>query len=431
MVVHLRLFALCHLSLILIMALGSNLSAAETLPAADQLPARPELPDPLAMMDGTPVRTAKDWREKRVPELKRLFQHYMYGFLPAAPEKVSAKVLFEDKSAFDGTATLREVQLTFGPKGTPPIHLLLAVPNDRQRPAGVFLGLNFCGNHTVLADKRIALPSVWMPERCPGVKDNRATDAGRGAKIDTWCLENTLKRGWAVATFYHGEVDPDRHDWTDGVHPHYYKKGQTEPGPHDWGSIAAWAWGLHRAVDYLVEQPDVDTKRIVVMGHSRNGKTALVAGAFDERIALVIPHQAGCGGTSPSRGKIGESVKRINDSLPHWFCDEFTRFNDAPEKLPFDQHCLIALCAPRPVLLTNAQDDQWSNPSGQFEMLQAAEPVYKLLEAGGLDAQQMPPHNQLVASRLGYYIRPGKHSMTQGDWDVFIEYAEKQLGKGK
>jgi hypothetical protein len=176
-----------------------------------------------------------------------------------------------------------------------------------------------------------------------------------------------------------------------------------------------------------VTDPDIDARRIAVVGHSRNGKAALVAAALDERIALAIPLQAGCGGTAPSRGKIGESVKQINDRFPHWFNAQFKKFNDQPERLPLDQHCLVALCAPRPVLLPNAVEDEWANPSGQFEVLQAADPVYRLLGAGGLEAREMPPTGVLVDSTLGYYIRPGKHSMTQGDWKVFLDYADKQL----
>src|SRR5439155_9208376 len=179
--------------------------------------------------------------------------------------------------------------------------------------------------------------------------------------------------------------------------------------PYDWGTLAAWAWGLSRAVDYLVTDKAVDAKRIAVVGHSRNGKAALLAGAFDERIALAIPLHAGCGGTSPSRGKIGESVKQINDHFPHWFNAGFKSFNEQPECLAFDQHCLIALMAPRPVLLANAVEDTWANPEGQFEMLQQAEAVYRLLKAGQLEAKQMPETGKLIDSKLGYYIRPGKH----------------------
>jgi hypothetical protein len=184
-----------------------------------------------------------------------------------------------------------------------------------------------------------------------------------------------------------------------------------------------------RAVDYLVTDEDIDRGRIVVVGHSRLGKTALLAAAFDERIALAIPHQAGCGGTAPSRGKVGESVKQINDGFPHWFNGAFKEFNGRPERLPFDQHCLIALVAPRPVLFTNAVKDTWANPDGQFEVLKAAEPVYKLLGAGGLESRDVPGLSKLSGGTLGYFIRPGTHSMTAEDWRVFLDYADRHLRK--
>jgi hypothetical protein len=259
------------------------------------------------------------------------------------------------------------------------------------------------------------------------VVDNRATEAGRGSQVDVWNVEESIARGYAVATFYNGDVDPDKPDFTDGVHPHYLKPGQKALGPHDWGTIGAWAWGMSRAVDYLVTDRDIDPKRIAAVGHSRNGKTALLAAAMDERIALAIPHQAGCGGTAPSRGKIGESVTRINTSFPHWFNDTFPLFNDRPELLPFDQHCLAALVAPRPLLFSNAVEDTWANPEGQFEVLKAADPVYRFLGVEGLAADTMPPVGKLVKSRLGYFIRPGKHSMTREDWEVFWAFADGHL----
>jgi dienelactone hydrolase len=193
-------------------------------------------------------------------------------------------------------------------------------------------------------------------------------------------------------------------------------------------------------VDYLVTDRDIDKARIAAVGHSRNGKTALVAAAYDERIALAIPHQAGCGGTAPNRvapelakpqanGRpTAETMAVINKSFPHWFNAEYKKFNATPEKLPFDQHELVALMAPRPVLLSNAAGDKWANPGQQFEMLKAAEPVYQLLNAGGCDAATMPPEGKLISSRLGYYIRPGNHAMTSGDWIVFLDFADRHLG---
>lgn len=402
--------------------------AGADFPPVDKLPARPELPDPLVTFNGARVTSKEQWNKERRPELKALFQHYMYGQLPDVT-KVSAKVERTDRKALGGKATLKEITLSFGPPGTPPINLLLVVPNARKGPAPVFVGMNFCGNHALLADPAIRLPTAWMYANRKGVKDNRATDAGRGSEVDTWALEQSVDRGYAVATFYSGDVDPDQKEVRAGVQPHLRKAGLMKPGPHEGASIAVWAWGIHRAVDYLVTDKDVDAGRIAVVGHSRLGKTALVAAAFDERIALAIPHQAGCGGSGPSRTKNpkAETVKRINTSFPHWFCDNFKAFNDQVEKLPFDQHCLVALCAPRPVLFTNAQDDQWANPDGQFDVLKAADPVYRLLGASGLKAKEMPEEGKLSDGTLGYFLRAGKHSTTKDDWKVFLAFADKHL----
>jgi hypothetical protein len=273
-----------------------------------------------------------------------------------------------------------------------------------------------------------------MYDSCRGTAAGRATEEARGSQAEDWALDQTIGRGYALASFATSDIDPDRVDASGELAA---QLARTEPGrvprppTRDRGTIALWAWGIHRAVDYLVTDPDLDSKRIAVVGHSRNGKTALLAAAFDERIALAIPHQAGCGGTAPSRGKVGESVEQINNGFPHWFNAEFKKFAAAPERLPFDQHCLLALCAPRPVLFSNAVEDTWANPDGQFEMLRAAEPVYRFLGAGGLESPAKPEVGKLSGGTLGYFIRPGKHSMTRDDWKTFLDFADRHLARPK
>jgi hypothetical protein len=403
-------------------------AAVGELPGAAELPRRTELPDPLVMLDGSPVASREQWADRRRPELKRLFQHYMYGYLPPAPTGVTPILERMDRGYLGGRATKKEIALTFPPTHAPAIHLLLVIPNQRTRPAPVFLGLNFCGNYSTLNDPTLPPPTNWMPNFCEGCTNNAATDAGRGRSADAWAIEQTIARGYAVATFYNGDVDPDKPDFTDGIHAALAAPGEAR-GLHAWGSLAAWAWGFQRAVDYLVTDPDLDRARIAVFGHSRNGKTALLAGAMDERIALVLCHQAGCGGSAPSRGHVGETVQQINDRFPHWFDDAFKQFNDRVDRLPFDQHCLIALCAPRPVLLSNATEDTWANPAGQFDMLVAADPVYRFLGVEGLAVKSMPDTGRLVDSRLGFFIRPGKHSTTPADWKVFADFADRHFGR--
>jgi hypothetical protein len=405
----------------------ASASAAE-FPRPEQLPSTPGLPDPLTMFDGTKVTTKEQWEQKRKPELKALFEHYMYGKFPPKPDAVTGKVLFEDPKAFNGKGTLSEVALTVGPADWPKIYLLLAVPNNRKGPAPVFVGPNFTGNHTLVAEPRVHLPTVWMWFKTPGGEKGVATDAGRGMILDKWPFEQVLDRGYAVATFYCGDVQPDRPNESEGLRKFLAPPGDKLPGDAS-STIATWAWGVQRAVDYLTSRSDLDAKRIAAVGHSRLGKTVLLAAAFDERIAVAIPLQAGCGGTGPSRHADvkAESVKKINTSFPHWFCPNFKSFNDDPSKLPFDQNGLVALCAPRPVLFPNATEDLWANPSGQFEVLKAASPVYRLYGVDGLGSDAMPEVGKLLDSRLGYFIRPGKHAMTPPDWTAFMDFTDKWM----
>ncbi len=389
-----------------------------------------DFPDPLAMSDGSKVASKEDWLDKRKPELKELFQKHMYGRYPEVRAKISAKVLHEDEKAFGGAGTLREVELSVGIKDCPPMYLLMAFPNERPKAGSpLFLGMNFSGNHTLTADDKIRIPTAWMYDNGPGVKKNRATEEGLGKAAKVWPLEQIVKAGYGVVTFYSGDVEPDIKDERTGMRPLVLPYSEGEQASDFTSRVMLWAWGIHRAVDCVVTQPEFNAKRIAAVGHSRLGKTVLLATAFDDRIAVAFPHQAGCGGTAPSRHSDAkaESVKRINTSFPHWFSGSFKAFNEDPSKIPFDQHSLLALCAPRPVLYSNATDDQWANPTGQFEMMKLATPVYKLLGVEGLGATEFPAAGKVLDSRLGYWIRGGKHEMNAEDWKVFVLFADKWM----
>lgn len=384
-------------------------------PPVSALRAQSDLPD---------VRVGRlglgDWYSMRRPELIDEFQHYMYGKPPAPPTNLQGTIDHEDRTLFGGKATLRLVTLKFGPPAVPPWNVLVVIPNQRKAPGPVFLGLNRCGNHTLLSDRRIPLPGVWTPAECEGTKDNRATWRSRGTARNAWAIEQSIDRGYAIASCFSGEIDPDRIERVSGVRAHFVRW----PCHADWGTIAAWAWGLQRVVDYLVTVPEIDATRIAVVGHGRLGNAALLAGASDERIALVVAHQTGCGGAAPNRSNRGETVRQINDRFPHWFCDRFKLFNENVDRLPFDQHCLIALCAPRPVLVTNATEDSGGDPEGTFRMLEAASPVYAMLGVEGLETSERPPPGRMLKSRLSYFLREGDHSMTRADWEVFLQFAD-------
>ncbi|HEY8535701.1 MAG TPA: hypothetical protein VIL25_04600 [Vicinamibacterales bacterium] len=422
-----------RLPLLLIMVIVAGLSAAQyppdTIVDESRVPAY-TLPDPLKMESGDPVRDAAMWREQRRPELLRLFETHVYGRTPADRAEMAVDEPEVERGVLGGAATRKQVTLRFRRNGRElPVDLLIYLPAKATGPVPAFLGLNFQGNQSISADPGIRLARSWLPDRNTGVANNRATDAARGTAASRWPVETIVGRGYALATAYYGDFDPDFDDgFANGVHPLFLRPGQSRPADGEWGAIGAWAWGLSRLLDYLETDPGIDAQRVAVLGHSRLGKTALWAAAQDGRFALAISNNSGCGGAALSRRIFGETVAHITKSFPHWFTARFATYAGREAELPVDQHQLLALIAPRPLYVASAAEDLWADPRGEFLGALGADPVYRLLGTEGLGTTEWPAVDTPVGRTIGYHVRRGGHDVTDYDWAQFLAFADRHLG---
>jgi hypothetical protein len=387
-----------------------------------------KLPDVLTRFNGRKVKSEKVWLKKQRPEILKLFTNEVYGKVPGDLGISEVKVWESADDAFNGLARRKQLSLFFrkGDRNLE-VNVLMYLPKTTEK-VPVFLAYNFTGNHTVCSDPNIRLTESWV-ENNPsiGIINNQVTEQSRASDSQSWPVEEIIKAGYGLVTVYYGDIDPDKNDFSDGIEPFFYQDGQSNPRINEWGSIAAWAWGLSRVMDYLEKEPLVDSKKVAVLGHSRLGKTALWAGATDQRFALVISNESGCGGAALSRRKFGETVQIINTYFPHWFCDNFLKYNDNEELLPVDQHMLLALIAPRPLYVASAEGDKWADPRGEFLSAKYASAVYVLLGLEGLPAKEMPEINHPVMGTIGYHIRTGKHGLTSYDWNQYILFANKHF----
>ena len=371
--------------------------------------AQVSLPDPLTFADGKPVRNVRQWEKKRRPELLALFEDQMYGSAPKGV-KVRTELLEEDGAALGGIATRKQIRAHYATGEY--FDLLLYVPNGLSAPAPTFLGVNFFGNHTVCEDPMILLPDTLRWRRDFVLQE-------RGAQSSRWPLKTILNQGFAVATFCCEDVCPD---CSEPMRARAAFDGCT------WGAIAAWAWGLSRALDCLEAEPSVDRSRVAVFGHSRMGKAAVWAGASDQRFAMVVSNASGCGGAALSKRRFGETVRRINTHFPHWFTRNCHYWNDNEAAMPFDQHELLALVAPRPLYIGSGSEDLWSDPRGEFLGLVGAGPVYRLYGFETFREDEMPGVGQAsIRGVTGCHLRPGRHEITLQDWTRYLEFAKKFL----
>lgn len=383
-----------------------------------------ELPPLLERRDGSPVESPADWRERRA-ELRTLLRHYVYGYAPDPPEIETATERTPD--VLDGAATLVETEIAFAelPADAPSITLAVFLPTDAvaaDRSVPVLLGLNWRGNHAAVDDPAVTITDT---AREHGGRENGAAE--RGVAADYWCVEHVLSRGYGFATYQLADVDPDGGDLADSVRPYYDDELPGPPGT-EWGVLAAWAWGLQRCVDALRPMDEVSAGEIAVLGHSRCGKAALLAGATDERIGLVAPHQSGTGGMALDRGNDQEGIGDITGMFPQWFADTYAAFDGQVDRLPVDSHSLAALVAPRPLIDTAGARDYWTNPGRALDAVRAAEPVWELLGAGGI-ADDLPLYgdDEITDDTVGslcHYRRETGHTLDAGYLDAVLDFAD-------
>ncbi|GAB2586126.1 acetylxylan esterase [Spirosoma areae] len=381
------------------------------------------LPDPFQTIAGKRVTNKNEWASRRA-ELLQLFAEHVYGKTPQQATKLRVQLSHTDSSALNGLAIRKQVSIFFTdyPK-LPPIEVLLYIPKAAKQPVPVFVGLNFCGNHCITTETDIALSTRWVGNAIGEVSvNNKATEKARGMQARRWPVETILKRGYALATAYYGDIEPDHpQGWRSGIRS---VLGDTTRA-NNWGAIGAWAWGMSRIVDYLQTDRAVNSRRVIAIGHSRIGKAAVWAGAQDERFAAVISNESGEGGAALSRRWYGETVERINTSFPHWFCGRYKTYNKRVADLPIDQHELLALIAPRPLYVASAEGDQWSDPKGEFLGALQAESVYALFGKTGIGKVDFPGVNQPVGQTVRYHNRTGKHDVMDYDWDQYLKFADE------
>jgi len=349
------------------------------------------LPDPLVMLNGEKVTDTKTWKEKRRPEILKLFETHVYGrTMVGRPKEMTWEVISTNSNAMNSRAIAKSVTIYFtGKKDGPKMDLNIILPANTGKPVPIFL----------------------MPGR------------GRYQPV-------LLNRGYGLVSFNPWDVEPDSREgsYEQSIRKVFAEPGQTEAGPDEWDAIGAWAWAMSRAMDYIVTDPDIDGGKVCIMGFSRYGKVAMWAGAQDERFAIVFSGESGCGGAVIVRRGYGETVKSINNYAPHWFNRNFKDYGDRVNDLPVDWHMLVALMAPRPVYIATAEQDYWGDPRGSFLAAKYAEPVYELFGKGGLGVDEMPPVETAVGDTIGYHNRKGGHGINSYDWQQFLAFADRHFG---
>lgn len=385
----------------------------------------PAAPPPvLSAFGGDPaVTTSAEWESRRAPLLRQAFAERIYG--PYPPSEAAARLIVRTAIAYpplDDTAIVEQWSVGVGEEDRPShFNMLVVLPKTAAHPAPVIVMQNFCGNRPALEDApdEVAGPLTPAFPACEAEWSEPLVKLIFGRHINGPPFREVLARGYGVALFYAGDVVGDEPESAEaGLHQLYGDAVENA------GAIAVWAWLYSQAYDVLASDARIDTRRVAIWGHSRNAKAALLAGAMDPRIAAVIAHQSGRGGASLNHGASGERADQMMEQYPYWFPPAFAEAANGDRAL--DQHQLIALIAPRPVLIGNASRDAWSDPRGAWAAASAADPVYRLFGVSGLAQDDMLAPSP--DARIWFYTRPGLHGVTGRDWRMFLDFLDAQMG---
>ena len=384
------------------------------------------LPDALTLQNGKKVQNAKEWYRKRRPEILKLFEENQYGKWPAKKPKLRYDV--SQDYGLEGSAVRKQVTLYFSKDNDGPrVDVLIYLPKDANGPVPLLLNLSFSPNCLTVADPGVKEGRRWDKQGNLSIVKSNPEMAGHG--LDATVRE-FLKEGYGFATLCYTDIEPDFKDGVKyGVRSLYLKDGQTGPADDEWGAISAWAWGVSNVIDYFEKDPDIDAKRIALTGCSRLGKTTMWAGARESRIAVVIASCSGEGGAALSRRNFGETVAHLTapTRYPYQFAANYGKYADDVTKSPVDANLLIALIAPRPLLLSTGSTDNWSDPRGEFYAAVEAGPVYELLGKYDLGTNVMPAAEKPIFNTLGYVMHDGGHGVLPQDWKYYLDFIKLYL----
>lgn len=387
-----------------------------------------ELPSLLTCQDGTVVKTAEEWNSKRKKELHQLFRDIMYGNPLPMPDKVRYTVISEKKDARNGLATRREVRIDFLMNNSlrHSVIVLMYIPNERKGKVPVCVSLTFGGNQGITDEDDVFMTGLTGKRHISFIPPH--------AHTRRYPIDYIMKRGYALAVASYHDFFPDfREDgWQGSVYALFRDKEEFKTKPKDASAIAAWAWGYSRILDCVSTMEEIDGENAVCVGHSRIGKTSLWAGVEDERFKVVCVNDSGCGGAALSRRLYGETIYSMYNYHgigQYWFSDKMENYVEKLQELPFDQHCLIALVAPRTVAVHSATEDQWADPKSEYMATFLAGEVYKLFGKKVLENPESPAPNVGVGTDVSYFLREGAHDILLSDWEQYLNAADHTFGK--